>query len=79
MGIVQPFPVEPGDPLEYRRGDRLRGQVRRLIQTQLKLRSVLDVTNLPDDPVELAHLAASVLQISAEQNSSFSKSYELRI
>lgn len=69
MGIVQPFPVEPGDPLEVtRRGDRLRGQVRRLIQTQLKAAGqVLDVTNLPDDPVELAHLAASVLQISAEQ------------
>jgi len=69
MGIVQPFPVEPGDPLEVaRRGERLRGQVRRLIQTQLKVAGqALDVTNLPEDPVDLAHLAASVLQISAEQ------------
>ena len=69
MGIVQPFPVEPGDPLEVaRRGERLRGQVKRLIQTQLKVAGqALDVTNLPEDPVDLAHLAASVLQISAEQ------------
>jgi uncharacterized protein len=69
MGIVQPFPVEPSDPLEVaRRGDRLRGQVRRLIQTQLKAAGqALDVTNLPEDPVALAYLAASVLQISVEQ------------
>ncbi|OGO33884.1 MAG: hypothetical protein A2W35_01120 [Chloroflexi bacterium RBG_16_57_11] len=69
MGVVQPFPIEPGDPLEIaRRGDHLRRQVTRFVQTQLKaVGQVLDVTNLPEDPVELAHLAASVLQISAEQ------------
>ena len=69
MGIVQPFPIEPGDPVELaRRSEHLRGQVRRLIQTQLKAAGqVMEVTNLPEDPVELAHLAAAVLQISPEQ------------
>ena len=69
IGVVQPFPIEPGDSLEIaRRGDRLRGQVKQLIQTQLKAPGhVLDVTTLPEDPVELAYLAASVLQISTDQ------------
>jgi uncharacterized protein len=68
-GIVELFPIEAGDPVEITRcGDRLRGQVRRLIQTQLKAAGqMLDITNLPEDPVELAYLAASVLQISVDQ------------
>jgi Lon protease-like protein len=68
IGSVQPFPLEPGDlPDLTRRGDHLRSQVTRLMQTQLRAAGhTLDLTKLPEDPVELAYLAASVLQISAE-------------
>jgi Lon protease-like protein len=69
LGKVQPFPLEAGDPAELaRRAVRLRQQVARLMQTQLRAAGqTLDVARLPEDPVELAYLAASVLQISVEQ------------
>jgi Lon protease-like protein len=68
LGSVQPFPLEAGDPPEMaRRGDRLRGQLTRLMQTQLHAAGhSLDLSKLPEDPVDLAYLAASVLQINAE-------------
>jgi Lon protease-like protein len=69
IGSVQLFPLEGGDSPEMtRRADRLRSQVARLMQAQLRAAGqTLDLTKLPEDPVELAYLAASVLQISAEQ------------
>ena len=69
IGYVQPFPIEVGDLLELARcAGGLRQQVIRLMQTQLRVvGNSLDVTKLPEDPVELTYLAASALQISAEQ------------
>lgn len=69
VGSVQPFPIDISDPAELaRRGNLLRGQVMRLMQTQLTAAGhELDLNKLPEDPVELAYLAASVLQINAEQ------------
>lgn len=69
LGSVQPFPIDISNPPELaRRGNRLRGQVMRLMQTQLRAAGhTLDLTQLPENPVELAYLAASVLQINAEQ------------
>jgi Lon protease-like protein len=69
MGTVQTFPLEVGDrSVLARSGDRLRWQVIRLMGTQLSAAGqTLDTASLPTDPVELAYLAASVLQISPEQ------------
>lgn len=69
LGSVQPFPMDIHDPLELATGGkRLREQVIRLMQTQLKASGhTLDVSRLPEDPVDLAYLAASVLQITVEQ------------
>jgi len=69
LGSVQPFPIEIGDlPEVTRRSNRLREQVTRLMQTQLRAAGhTPDLSRLPDDPVELAYLAASVLQISVDQ------------
>lgn len=69
LGSVQPFSIEVNNPAELsRRGAQLRGQVRRLMQTQLTAAGhTLDLSKLPEDPVELAYLAASVLQINMEQ------------
>lgn len=69
LGTVQPFPLEIGDPADLaRRALRLRQQVAHLMQTQLRAAGqTLDPSSLPEDPVELAYLAASVLQISVEQ------------
>lgn len=69
LSTVLPFPIDVGDLEEVtRRSNQLRQQVRQLMQTQLRASShALDLSNLPENPVELAYLAASVLQISAEQ------------
>jgi Lon protease-like protein len=69
IGAIQTFPLEVDDPPGLARsGRRLRGQVIRLMRTQLSvLGQTLDPDSLPTDPIELAYLAASVLQISPEQ------------
>jgi len=69
LGSVQLFPIDISNPPELaRRGNRLRRQVVRLMQTQLRAAGdTLDLSQLPENPVELAYLAASVLQINAEQ------------
>jgi Lon protease-like protein len=69
VGQVQPFPIEVGDHVKLaRQGSELRRQVIRLMQTQLTaMGKSLDESRLPEDPLELAYLAASVLQISTDQ------------
>jgi len=69
LGSVRTFPLELGDPqVLARRGQHLHRQVIRLMQTQLSATDQnLELASLPADPVELAYLAASVLQISLEQ------------
>ncbi|MBN1146750.1 MAG: LON peptidase substrate-binding domain-containing protein [Anaerolineales bacterium] len=69
VGVVDHFPLLAGAPEALSQaGQRLRPWVERFIQALLEAGDVqFDLQNLPDEPVALAYLAASILQIPADQ------------
>jgi len=66
VGYVEPFPLTTGDQaLIEQQATKLKSQVNRYIRTLAEVGAVqFDPIQLPEDPVNLAYIAASILQTS---------------